>query len=68
MPTWRSGAGCSSSSRSVKRSLSTGAQLSEQPQWSAPILIGAAVAFGAVIAAWWIYFGTSSADGVRPHQ
>jgi low temperature requirement protein LtrA len=43
--------------------LSTGAQLSEQPQRSAPILIAAAVAFAAMIAAWWIYFGTSSADG-----
>ncbi|MDZ7881476.1 MAG: low temperature requirement protein A [Mycobacterium sp.] len=35
--------------------LSTGAQLSDQPQWSAPILIAAAVAFGGVVAAWWIY-------------
>ncbi|WNG80916.1 low temperature requirement protein A [Mycobacterium sp. ITM-2016-00316] len=43
--------------------LSTGAQLSDQPQWSAPIVIAAAVAFGGVVAAWWIYFGTSSADG-----
>ncbi|GAB5901859.1 low temperature requirement protein A [Mycolicibacterium mageritense] len=43
--------------------LSTGAQLSDQTRWSAPILIAAAVAFGGVIAAWWIYFGTSSADG-----
>lgn len=43
--------------------LSTGAQLSGQPRWSAPIFIAAAVAFGGVVAAWWIYFGTSSADG-----
>lgn len=43
--------------------LSTGAQFSDQPQWGAPILIAAAVAFGGVIAAWWIYFGNSSADG-----
>lgn len=43
--------------------LTTGAQLSGQPQWSAPVLIAVAVAFLGVIAAWWIYFGTSSADG-----
>ncbi|MHA3021637.1 low temperature requirement protein A [Mycobacterium sp. BMJ-28] len=43
--------------------LTTGAQLSDQPQWSAPVLIAVAVNFLGVIAAWWIYFGTSSADG-----
>jgi low temperature requirement protein LtrA len=43
--------------------LTTGAQLAEQPEWSAPVLIAVAVAFLGVVAAWWIYFGTSSADG-----
>ncbi len=43
--------------------LTTGARLSEQPQWNAPVLIAVAVAFLGVVAAWWIYFGTSCADG-----
>jgi low temperature requirement protein LtrA len=43
--------------------LTTGVRLSEQPTWSAPVLIAVAVAFLGVVAAWWIYFGTSSSDG-----
>ncbi|HEY0270557.1 MAG TPA: low temperature requirement protein A, partial [Sphingomonas sp.] len=43
--------------------LTTGDRISEAESWSAPILIASAVAFLGSIAAWWIYFGTSSEDG-----
>lgn len=43
--------------------LMTGTQLSGQAHWGPPVLIAVGVAFLGVAASWWIYFGTSSADG-----
>lgn len=45
--------------------LATGTGLSQREQWDIPVLIAALVAFMGIIAAWWVYFGTSSVEGSR---